>query len=835
MPLSRFTSAVPLALVVALTLAACSDDPVSHNPEPNPPSAPSGGACVFVVDAAEFTLISDAQQVADGLFRFEMQGRPDVPAVGDLLVSTADEGFLRRVTHVTMEANVLIVETEAGAVPSLVPQATLSLATTGQSYTMSHPRHGVSLGDREMVTLTDITVDEIKQLDGTLDAMPRLALHAEWLDYALTDFRLTGTVPFMGDLTVILAADQATHEQVKTYPLVTLHQRQEVELPGSTVPIILTAETHVDLEVSLTAVQPFSDTLSISFDHSVSLNYQNEDGRWVQRASSPQAHDLQAFGYTEGIYEWQIRLQPQTTVKLFGAALLTVDAASEFAFERSESGVGDWFVEGSTTNKQHTVGYFDVFGFPGQSQSRNLTGPPTSIYRAPATIDLISGAEQVGSDRTPLDKPIVVRVLDSEDQPVAQAHVRYQHLKGGGHFLEPTAQTNTQGYAENIWVMGDALDNRFRIFTGSDANQASAFVHINAQSHFAYFQPDDTGDGWPVGHLNEVGIDPEPLVDVANRIRQQDIPEVHSIVIVKDGKLVFETYGPGTSFVDGVFAPAEFNRERIHNLASSTKSVASALVGIAVYQGFIANDQVPLFDFFPDYADLRTEAKAAIKLRDVLNMSSGLQWDEVTCSYFDLCNDIRALWDQSDPVRYILAKDVEAAPGTKFVYNGGGTNLLGEVVRRTSGRSVVEFANEFLFGPLGITDYSWRHLANNVTYTSGDMRLRPRDMAKFGALYANGGVWEGQRILSEEWVKQTQHGVHLVGIGWTYGYQWWTHTYIAHQTGRAFSTFSTRGWGGQEIIVFPDENMVIVFTGGNYNSPVPINHILTSYILPAVQ
>lgn len=831
--MTRFKSFGLFAVLVLLV--ACSDDPVSPDSGPEPIDPPSPVAPMFVVDPAVFTLVSDAQQLEDGFYRFETQGNPTPPVVGDLLVSTVDDGFLRMVTGVATEGNVLVVETEAGAVTSLTPQASLDVTTAGKAYTMIAQSDGVTLGDREMVTLSDKAIDEIRRLHGSLDVTPRLDVHAEWLGHALTDFQLSGAVPFMGNLELVLAAGQGVQEQVKTYSLATLYQRQEIELPGMAVPIILTTETQVNLEAAITAFEPFSDTLSISFDRSLDIDMQRENGRWNYQASSPQAHDLQAFGYAKGVYEWHIRIQPKTTVKLFGEPILTVDAQSDIAFERTGTDEGDWFVAGAMAADHQTTGYFDTWGFPGQRQSRNLTSAPEQLYRAPAAIELVSGNEQVGADRMPLDKPVVVRVLDSENQPVPKVRVQYQHLKGGGHFVDASAWTDAQGQAENVWVMGDVLDNIFRLFTGSDASQASAFVTITAKSLFAYHQPDKTDDGWAVGHLNEVGIDPEPLVDVANQIRLQDLSEVHSIVIVKDGKLVFETYGPGTSFIEGIFSQADFDRDSIHNLASSTKSVASALVGIAVYQGFIENDQVPLYDFFPDYADLRTEAKSAIKLRDVLNMSSGLQWDEVTCSYFQLCNDIRVLWDQSDPVRYILAKEVEAAPGTKFVYNGGGSNLLGEVVRRASDRSVVDFANEYLFGPLGITEYTWRRLANNVTYTSGDMRLRPRDMAKFGTLYANRGVWNGQRILSEEWVEQSQRAVHVVSTGWTYSYQWWTHTYIANQTGRAFRTFSTRGWGGQEIVVFPDEDMVVVFTGGNYSSPVPNNLILTSFILPAVQ
>jgi len=244
------------------------------------------------------------------------------------------------------------------------------------------------------------------------------------------------------------------------------------------------------------------------------------------------------------------------------------------------------------------------------------------------------------------------------------------------------------------------------------------------------------------------------------------------------------------------------------------------------------NDIEPVFSFFPQYADLRTDEKDKITLDHFLMMSAGLQYDEWSYPYTDSRNDHVRMNRSSDPIRFVLNLPVEAAPGTKFVYNSGLSITLGGVVEKASGLRIDEFVETHLFAPLGISEYYWWHYPNGTFQAGGGLYMLPRDMAKFGLLYLNGGAWDGDQIISKEWVEKSTK-VHIsVDSYWNYGYQWWLRTYRANS--REFASYPARGWGGQYIFVFPALDMVVVFTGGNYSTPEPVDEILTRFILPAI-
>ncbi len=343
--------------------------------------------------------------------------------------------------------------------------------------------------------------------------------------------------------------------------------------------------------------------------------------------------------------------------------------------------------------------------------------------------------------------------------------------------------------------------------------------------------PEQTLDGWQTASLSDVGIDPEPINRLVENIRDGRFENIHSVLIVQDGKLVFEEYfdGYAWNYDDAEFRGevVEFDAATTHNLASVTKSFTSALIGIAIDRGFILGVDEKMFDFFPEYAYLDDEAKKRITLEHLLTMTSGLEWNEMAYPYSSARNDLVRLFQVSDPIEYILAKPVANEPGTHWYYCGGGTNILGEIIRQSTGSRMDDFAAEYLFAPLGIMDYEWDHINADMIHASGNLKLRPRDMAKFGYLYLNGGVWQGERIISQEWVEASMQE-------WTdgYGYQWWLETY--RSDGASVDSFFADGWGGQRIIVFPSLDMVLVFTGGNYVDPHPLDDMITDFILPSV-
>ncbi|MBN1559826.1 serine hydrolase [candidate division KSB1 bacterium] len=348
--------------------------------------------------------------------------------------------------------------------------------------------------------------------------------------------------------------------------------------------------------------------------------------------------------------------------------------------------------------------------------------------------------------------------------------------------------------------------------------------------------PMQTDDGWYAGNLSSAGIDSQKLQIMVDRISDSTYQNVHSVLIVKQGKLVFEHYFPGYKFnyeakdFRGEFT--NFTLNTIHNLASVTKSITSILFGIAVDQGYIDDVDEKLFKFFPQYVSSFDSLKSTITLEHLLTMTSGLQWNEQDVFYSDAENDIIQLFIVPDPVKYILSKPVIHLPGSEFYYNGGNTNLLGEVIQEASGLRLDAFAKKYLFDSLGISQVRWIYINSDMVYASGDLKLRPRDMAKIGYFMLNDGVWQSKQIVSSTWIEKSTGPYVRFNADEGYGYQWWVKKYVLGNA--SIHSFAAMGWGGQNIIVLPDLEAVVVLTAGNYATKSPNDEIIYRYILPAL-
>lgn len=367
-----------------------------------------------------------------------------------------------------------------------------------------------------------------------------------------------------------------------------------------------------------------------------------------------------------------------------------------------------------------------------------------------------------------------------------------------------------------------------------------AFGAISCRSAYEYQPPVETGDGWQTASLRDVGLDERLLSRAIDRIRRDEYQNVHSLLIVVDGKLVLEEYFAGYRFLydreQYKGQRVAYDRDTIHNLASVTKAVTSALVGIAIDRGDIESVNAGVYAFFPEYAHLGSGVKDRITLQHLLTMSSGLEWNEGQYSYGDPRNDLIRLFSIRDPVAYMLSRPVRYAPGTTYYYSGADVNLLGEIIKRATGQRMDAFAAETLFAPLGITRYEWDFINRDVVHASGNLQLRPRDVAKFGYLYWSGGVWQGQQVIPEAWVTESKRAHVPIPDSRnrdTYGYQWRQTTYRVDST--PVQAFGKGGWGGQQVTVLPDLDMVVVFTGGNYASPNPVREITERYIVPAAR
>jgi len=359
--------------------------------------------------------------------------------------------------------------------------------------------------------------------------------------------------------------------------------------------------------------------------------------------------------------------------------------------------------------------------------------------------------------------------------------------------------------------------------------------------------PVQAGDDWEVASLAAVGMEAGPIDKLIRLLRTQE-HEYHSLLVVKDGKLVVEEYFDGqdadlTGYEFGLKPLMKFDRDTPHFQASVTKSITSILVGIAIDKGFLQGVDERMFSFFPEYVDLKTDDNDELTVAHMLIMGTGIPWDE-SYPYTDPRNDLTRMWHHAEPIRVVLEKPVVAEPGTRLLYNSGTTNLLGDIVRKQTGMSLVEFAERHLFAPLGISSYEWVGFEHDpeMAFASSGLYLRPRDMAKIGQLYLQEGIWNGERIVSQEWVRKSVERAisipasargadHASG----YGYQWWLEEYRSGE----IEAYSARGHGLQFIVVLPDLNMAVVFTGGAwstspFNASIKYNQMIEDYILPAV-
>lgn len=271
-------------------------------------------------------------------------------------------------------------------------------------------------------------------------------------------------------------------------------------------------------------------------------------------------------------------------------------------------------------------------------------------------------------------------------------------------------------------------------------------------------------------------------------------------------------------------------------MSKVSKAVTAALVGIAIDEGLIESEQLGATPFFPRYSHLFDDKKKEITIEHLLTMSSGLQWNEWDTPLTSGENDLIQLSIVSDPVEYILGKAVVPEPGSYWYYSGGDVNLLGVLFKRATGRRIDDFSAEHLFSPLGISVFEWTYLKPDIVYASGELFLRPRDLAKFGYLFLNDGVCNGTRVISREWIEKSLRPFVSTGgrakDGESYRYQWWMKTFTCDE--RSIPAAVRSGWGAQNIILFPTIDMLLVFTGGNYSGTDPVLDLVTEYILPAV-
>ena len=264
----------------------------------------------------------------------------------------------------------------------------------------------------------------------------------------------------------------------------------------------------------------------------------------------------------------------------------------------------------------------------------------------------------------------------------------------------------------------------------------------------------------------------------------------------------------------------------MHDVADVTKSITSALVGIAIDQGAIDGVDQRVLDFFPDVTDPDPK-KEAMTIGHLLSMTSGLTWNH---DVRPASNSRNQMMRSGNWVQFVLDMPMAKEPGRAFGYNSGASHLLSAITQKATGKTALSFAEEHLFGPLGIRDVSWSSDPQDVNSGGSGVFMTQHDMARFGYLYLNKGIWDDRELVSSQWFEaSTQRRVtHPWWI--PYGYQWWVYP---------AGPFAAMGQGGQVVFVVPEIDAVVVFTGGTgapttlWPSQVVTKDLLDNFIIPA--
>jgi CubicO group peptidase (beta-lactamase class C family) len=335
-------------------------------------------------------------------------------------------------------------------------------------------------------------------------------------------------------------------------------------------------------------------------------------------------------------------------------------------------------------------------------------------------------------------------------------------------------------------------------------------------------QPIKPGSGWMI---SSDAYDKERIRQLNQRIAENAYKDVASIVVIKDGRLLIEEYFNGAT------------RDTLHDTRSVGKSFASALMGIAINDGYIKSENQTLKDFY----DLRKFAnyspkKEGVTIKSLLTMSSGFDADD---------NDEKSpgneenMYPTSDWVKFALdlPMDDKKEVGKNWNYFTAGVVVLGDIINKSVPAGLEKYANDRLFKPLGIEKYEWQYTPKKVPSTAGGLRMRSLDFARFGQLYKNGGSWDSVQIIPRGWVDKTfaKYLALPFDDNGFYGYLFWNVTFDVK--GKQYEAFYCTGNGGNKIYVFKDQPLVIVITATAYNKWYQHRQaaiMMQKYILPAV-
>jgi CubicO group peptidase (beta-lactamase class C family) len=346
----------------------------------------------------------------------------------------------------------------------------------------------------------------------------------------------------------------------------------------------------------------------------------------------------------------------------------------------------------------------------------------------------------------------------------------------------------------------------------------------------------------PVSHT-DAGFDPNLNARIDKLIADKRIWNIHGVVILRGGKLVFERYFTGRDNARGKdIGIVTFEPDTLHDLRSVSKSITSLVYGIALAQGKVPPPEAPLFDSFPEYRDLAKDGREKLTIHHVLTMTMGMEWDETSIPYTDRRNSEIAMDLAPDRYRFILERKMVREPGRYATYSGGATALLAKIVRKGTGKSLHDFAREVLFDPIGMGKTEWDVDKVGDEFAASGLRTTPRDLALIGQLMLNRGKWNGKEVVPAAWIERSVKSYASHDDFRRFGYHW----YISHfgfgrmigwQPEKVEENWMAMGNGGQRLFVLPGIELTVAVTAGNYETEdqwIPPTRLMREAILASI-
>ncbi|HRE61684.1 MAG TPA: serine hydrolase domain-containing protein [Micropepsaceae bacterium] len=338
----------------------------------------------------------------------------------------------------------------------------------------------------------------------------------------------------------------------------------------------------------------------------------------------------------------------------------------------------------------------------------------------------------------------------------------------------------------------------------------------------SYEVPAQLDDGWETGRAKDEGFDETALDALVRQIAGADPfsenpQRIHSLLVIRNGRLVLDAYFDG------------HDASTPHDLRSAGKTLTSILLGAMMHSGAEIGPDTKPFTLLSGNGAPADPAHDQITLGHLMTHTSGLACDDNDDTSQGNEGAMQSQGDEPDWWAYTLRLPVLHPPGARYAYCTAGMNLVGAAMRKISGEALPALFQRLVAGPLRFGTYHWNLMPSGEAYLGGGMHMRPRDLAKLGQLYLNGGIWHGQRIVSSDWVatstsRQVEINEETTGMDaerfaqiatrGADGYAW--HLYGVTSAGRTYASYEANGNGGQYLVVVPELELVVVITGGNY-------------------